>query len=91
MKFTKTQKSGLDLTVFGGKIFVKKKIITLSGVNFGALMILYSEIGGHVLTPFLAMSQDNQVDPSVVRRLLHYADWRSADEDESTETVADGR
>ena len=27
---------------------------TLSGVNFGALMVLYSEIGGHVLTPFFA-------------------------------------
>ena len=27
---------------------------TLSGVNFRALMVLYSKIGGHVLTPFFA-------------------------------------
>jgi len=26
---------------------------TIFGVNFGALIILYSKIGGHVLTPFL--------------------------------------
>ena len=30
---------------------MRKGIITAE--NFGALMILYSEIGGHVLTPFL--------------------------------------
>ena len=30
---------------------MRKGIITVE--NFGALMILYSEIGGHVLTPFL--------------------------------------
>jgi len=62
-KFTETRKSELDLTIFGGKIFVKKKIIKLSGVNFGALMILYSKIGRHVLTLFLATSQDNQNGP----------------------------
>jgi len=31
---------------------------SLSRENFGALMILYSEIGGHVLTLFLGMSQN---------------------------------
>jgi len=30
---------------------LRKSIITVE--NFGALMISYSEIGGHVLTPFL--------------------------------------
>jgi len=30
----------------------------LSGVNFGALMISYSKIGGHVLKPFLGMRGD---------------------------------
>ena len=33
---------------------------SLSGENFGALMISYSKIGGHLLTPFLGMSQDGQ-------------------------------
>jgi len=33
---------------------------SLSGVNYRALMISYSEIGGHVLTPFLGMNQDGQ-------------------------------
>jgi len=28
------------------------KRASLSGENFGALMILYSKIGGHVLTPY---------------------------------------
>jgi len=28
--------------------------------NFEAVMIPYSEIGGHVLTPFFSMSQDGQ-------------------------------
>ena len=32
---------------------MRKGIITAE--NFGALMISYSEIGGHVLTPFLDM------------------------------------
>jgi len=30
----------------------------LSGVNFGTLMVLYSEIGGHVLTPFFVRDDD---------------------------------
>ena len=34
-----------------GSINYEKGIITAE--NFGALMISYSEIGGHVLTPFL--------------------------------------
>ena len=34
-----------------GALIAGKGIITAE--NFGALMILYSEIGGHVLTPFL--------------------------------------
>ena len=59
VKFIETQESGLNSTIFEGKIFVKKKIITLSRVNFKALMILYSKIGGHVLTLFLVRSQDN--------------------------------
>jgi hypothetical protein len=33
------------------EIIVKRA--SLSGENFGALMILYSKIGGHMLTPFL--------------------------------------
>ena len=33
---------------------------TLSGVNFGALMVLYSEIGGHVLTPFFCTCQNDR-------------------------------
>ena len=30
----------------------------LSGVNFGTLMVLYSKIGGHVLTPFFVRDDD---------------------------------
>ena len=36
------------------------KTSSLSGENFGALMISYSEIGGHMLTLFLGTSQDSQ-------------------------------
>ena len=34
-----------------GTLIAGKGIITAE--NFGALIVLYSEIGGHVLTPFL--------------------------------------
>jgi len=37
---------------------VKKS--SLAGVNFGALMISYFEIGGHVLTLFLDTNRDGQ-------------------------------
>jgi len=33
---------------------------SLCGQNFEALKISYSEIGGHVLTPFLGISQDGR-------------------------------
>jgi len=43
---------GLRLSVARlGVLIAEKGIITAE--NFGALMISYSEIGGHVLTPFL--------------------------------------
>ena len=35
-----------------GALIVGKGIITAE--NFGALIVLYSETGGHVLTPFLS-------------------------------------
>jgi hypothetical protein len=56
--FIEIRKSGLKLFGFGNKFYQKEMIMKrsiLSGKNFRAL-ILYSEIGGHVLTPFLGMS-----------------------------------
>ena len=41
-----------------GALIAGKGIITAE--NFGALMISYSEIGGHVLTPFLGTCPDRQ-------------------------------
>jgi hypothetical protein len=41
-----------------GALIAGKGIITAE--NFGALMISYSEIGGHVLTPFLGTCPGRQ-------------------------------
>jgi len=37
------------------------KRASLSGKNFGALMVLYSKIGRHVLTPFFDVSQSKLI------------------------------
>jgi len=63
--FTKAHESRLDSIGFGNRLchaWRMSQIIRqlLSGVNFGALMILYSEIGGHVLTLFFGTCQNDQ-------------------------------
>jgi len=42
----------LDLVINCCQKRITAKRVSLLGENFGALIILYSEIGGHVLTPF---------------------------------------
>jgi len=42
----------LGLVINGCQTGIIAKRVSLLGENFGALMILYSKIGGHVLTPF---------------------------------------